>query len=139
MKKIPWVIPLLLLLISCAGEKELVIDRFTEFPDEIDGCACYYSANKKDFVNGSYIYADNHQDHAYISINGKMQLFTLIKHTDVAEGYWIKIYANNEYEVTVDSEELWQVDQTWLQKGNISIKTKDGKKITETIYGECGC
>lgn len=140
MKKILCVVSLLsMLLISCGSEKEIVIDRFTDFPEEIDGCACYFSADKNDFVKGNYIYADNYHDHAYISINGKMQLFTLVKQTEVTESYWIKVYTNSEYEVTVEAETLWQVDETWLQKGGISIKARNGKKIKETIYGECGC
>jgi uncharacterized protein YxeA len=140
MKKILCVVSLLsLLLISCSSEKEIVIDPFSDFPEEIDGCACYFSADKNDFVKGSYIYADNYHDHAYVSINGKMQLFTLVKQTEVTESYWVKVYTNSEYEVTVEAETLWQADETWLQKGEISIKTRNGKKIKETIYGECGC
>ena len=140
MKKILCALFLLsILLISCGSEKEIVIDRFTDFPEEIDGCACYFSADKNDFVKGSYIYADNYHDHAYVSIDGKMQLFTLVKQTEVTESYWMKVYTNSEYEVTVEAETLWQVDETWLQKGEISIKSRNGKKIKETIYGECGC
>jgi hypothetical protein len=127
------------LLISCAEEKEITVDRFSEFPEEINGCACYFSANNKDFIKGSYIYADTYHDHAYISINGKMMQFKLKSYTDVAEGYWIKIYTNDEYEVTIDSEEVLQVDETWQQKGTMSIKSKKGTIIKETIYGECGC
>lgn len=140
MKKIPGTLFLLsILVISCAEEKEIVIDHFKDFPEEIDGCACYFSANKKDFINGSYIYADTYHNHAYISINGQMRQFKLKSFTDIAEGYWVKIYANEEYEITLDSEEVLQVDETWQQKGTISIKSRDGKTIKETIYGECGC
>lgn len=140
MKKILCALFLLsMLLNSCGSEKEIIIDRFTDFPEEIDGCACYFSADKNDFVKGSYIYADNYHDHAYVSIDGKMQLFTLVKQTEVTESYWMKVYTNSEYEVTVEAETLWQADETWLQKGEISIKSRNGKKIKETIYGECGC
>ena len=128
-----------LLLISCATEKEIAIDRFKNFPEEIDGCACYFSANKEDFIKGEYIYADTYHDHAYISINGKMMQFKLKSYTDVAEGYWVKIYENDEYEVTVDSEEVLQKNASWLQKGKIPVKSKKKTIIKETIYGECGC
>lgn len=140
MKKILCVVFLIsMLLVSCGNEKELIIDRFRDFPEEIDGCACYFSADKDDFIKGNYIYADNYEDHAYISINGLMQLFTLVKYTETAKGTWTKVYANDKYEVEVESKELWQVDQTWLQKGTIIVKSKDGKTIKKTIYGECGC
>ncbi|MHA3789359.1 hypothetical protein ACX0HA_14205 [Flavobacterium hauense] len=128
-----------ILVISCAEEKAITVDRFKDFPEEIDGCACYFSANKEDFINGSYIYADTYHDHAYISINGQMMQFKLKSYTDVTEGYWVKIYTNDDYEVTLDSEEVLQVDETWQQKGTMSIKSKDGKSVKETIYGECGC
>jgi len=140
MKRITFILFLLsTLLISCAEEKAIVIDRFKDFPEEIDGCACYFSTNKEDFIKGSYIYADTYHNHAYISINGKMMQFTLKSYTDIVEGYWVKKYSNEEYDVTLDSEEVLQVDETWQQKGTMTIKSKDGKIIKETIYGECGC
>lgn len=129
----------LMFVTACGSEKDIVIDRFRDFPDEINGCACYYAADKADFAKGSYIYADNYHDHAYVSVNGKMLLFTLISTTDVAEGYWVKTYSNNEYQLTIDSKEVWQVNQTWQQKGTMVLTSKDGKTIKETIYGECGC
>ena len=132
-------IAILLSGIACSEEKEIVIDHFEDFPDEINGCACYFSTNKNDFIKGSYIYADNYQDSAYISINGEMAKFTLTKQTDVTEGYWIKVYSNDDYEVTIDSEEIWQANQTYLQKGRMTVKSKKGVTITENIYGECGC
>lgn len=128
-----------ILLFSCGTEKEFIIDRFKDFPEEIDGCACYFSANKEDFIKGEYIYADTYHDHAYISINGKMMQFKLKSYTDAAEGYWVRVYTNDDYEVTVDSEEVLQKNSTWLQKGRIAVKSKGKTIIKETIYGECGC
>ena len=133
------VIAVVLVVIACGKEKEITINHFKDFPDEINGCACYFSADKDDFIKGSYIYADNYGDTAFISINGVMTKFMLTKQTDVTEGYWIKVYNNDEYEVTVDSEEVWQVNQTWLQKGRMTVRSKKGATTTENIYGECGC
>lgn len=140
MKRLLFVLSLIsVLLISCAEEKATTIDRFRDFPDEIGGCACYFSANKEDFIEGNYIYADTYHDHAYISINGKMMQFTLKDQIDVTESYWMKIYTNKQYEATVESEESLKADDTWQQKGTISVKSRDGKVVKETIYGQCGC
>lgn len=140
MKSILYGLSLLsVLLISCADEKAITLDRFSDFPEEIDGCACYFSANKEDFIEGNYIYADTYHENAYISINGKMIQFTLKSYTDIKENYWVKRYTNEKYEVTLESKEIWRVDETWQQKGTMTIKSKDGKTIKETIYGECGC
>lgn len=140
MKSILYGLSLLsVLLISCADEKAITVDRFRDFPEEIDGCACYFSANKEDFIEGNYIYADTYHENAYISINGKMIQFTLKSYTDIEENYWVKRYTNEKYEVTLESKEIWRVDETWQQKGTMTIKSKNGKTIKETIYGECGC
>ena len=48
------------------------IETFTEFPPEIDGCSCYFSANTSDFKAQKYIYADNYQDTGFMKINGAM-------------------------------------------------------------------
>lgn len=140
MKRLLFVLCLLsVLLISCAEEKAIIIDRFRDFPDEIGGCACYFSANKEDFIEGNYIYADTYHDHAYISINKKMIQFTLKDHVDIAEGYWKKIYSNEQFEIILEGKEELKADDTWQQKGTMSIKSRDGKITKETIYGQCGC
>jgi len=125
-------------LVSCTNK--IVIDIFTKFPDEIQGCACYFARTKEDLYKGNYIFTDNHEDLGFISINGTMVKLDLISYTDISEGKWVKVFTNKEYEITVNSEQIWQVDQIWHQKAVITIKDNKGNLVSESehVFGECG-
>lgn len=116
-----------------------IVENFTEFPDEIDGCACYYARTKDNLYRGNYVYTDNHSDLAFMKINGRMEPFMLLKKTEVSSKHWIKVFSNSSYTITVDSEQNWQVDQVWHQNATITVKNKKGQELVEYMYGECGC
>ena len=58
--------------------KEIALDSFSEFPPEIDGCACYFSDSEEEFKKSTYIYTDDYGKNAFVSINGVMTKFELI-------------------------------------------------------------
>lgn len=119
-------------------EMELSIDTFSTFPAEIDGCACYFSNNEKEFLNHTYIYADDYRDIAFISINGVMTKFKLST-SDISADRTIETFINDEYRVTVNVKQVGQLDETVQKEGALTITHKDGKEIIKKIYGECGC
>lgn len=44
-----------------------------EFPDEIDGCSCYFSKDSSDFKNHKYLYIDNYYSGtAFVKINNEI-------------------------------------------------------------------
>lgn len=139
------------LLFSCANsntplgtnesstDASIVIDTFSEFPPEIEGCSCLFSNNENDFENGKYIYADDYQDNAFISINGEMKRFTLSNSHKVSDEHNSKTWISEDFEVTLDYKQVGQIEETWQQKGTMKIKSKNGKEEAKEFYGECGC
>jgi uncharacterized membrane protein YfhO len=127
-------------MLSCTNKNEIVIDSFKEFPEEIQSCACYFSRTKDDLYNGKYIFTDNDNDIGFISINDKMLKLELVGYDEISNTHWVKVFKNKEYQITVDSEQNWQVDQIWHQRAVITIKDNKGKLVigSEHVFGECG-
>ena len=129
------------LMSSCKND-EIKIGAFNEFPSEIDGCSCYFSANQKEFKQKKYIYVDDYLDNAYLIINGKKIKFKSIKASVSANGkdvHWIKKFKSNDYQITVETFQTGEIDETSQEKGTITIKSTDGNQVVKTFVGECGC
>lgn len=120
-------------------QEQIIIDTFTEIPSEIVGCSCYFSNDETAFKKSKYIYADDEDENAYLSINGVMTKFALRKSEESPNNRIIKVGYNENYEITIELEQVGQIDETWQQKGKMIIKAKDGREFSKDIYGECGC
>jgi hypothetical protein len=120
-------------------EQPITIDTFSAFPPEINGCSCYFSANENEFKNSIYLYADDYENTSFVRINGMMTTFKLKDSKEVSEKHVIKKYDNNNFELIIDIQQVGQLDETWQQKGTLTLIKKGGKTITKNIYGECGC
>ena len=121
------------------NHKAISIDTFSVFPPEIDGCACYFSNNNKEFENDKYIYADDYISKAFISINGVLIQFILSKTDTLSDDHYIKTYSNKMGEIILDVKQVGQIDETWQKAGIITIRLKGSEEIVKNIYGECGC
>ena len=120
-------------------DSQILIDTFSTFPPEIDGCACYFSNDQTEFKNDKYIYADDYGNNAFVSIDGVMTKFVLKKSDTLPGDRSVETFVNDNYEITIDVKQVGQIDETWQKKGTIKIKPKEGKEIIKNIYGECGC
>lgn len=124
---------------NISPNNQILIDTFSTFPPEIDGCACYFSYDETEFKNNKYVYADDYGNNAFVSINGVMTKFALSKSDTLPGDRSVETFVNDKYEITIDVKQVGQIDETWQKKGTIKIKPKDGKEIVKNIYGECGC
>ena len=119
-------------------EPPIRIDLITEWPPEIEGCCCYYSLNKKDleFKNryvyvASMGYTDLSKNIALIKINDTIRTLKPVK-----ENYW----KNNDFELFSETKLVKRNGyETWLRKGKLVIKSKDGVLLEVNIDGKCGC
>lgn len=119
--------------------KTLTLDVFSQFPPEIDGCACYFSEGEEAFSRNAWLYADDYVNTAFLSINGEMTRFSLTDSATPSETRTVKTFRHDAYELTLDITQVGQLDETWQQKGKLVLKAKDGTEISRDIYGECGC
>jgi hypothetical protein len=119
---------------------ELSIDSFSKFPSEIDGCSCYFSNDSNEFKVGKYIYVNDFADISFLKINGEMTKFKQTKYSTI-DSLTTEVQASEgEYELIIRISKGRETgEETQLQTGTLILKSKRGKKIVKSFYGECGC
>jgi len=118
----------------------LAIDTFSAFPPEIDGCSCYFSNNALELKKGQYIYIDDYAQTSFLKINGILTKFTQIDFKEIDSLKRIAKYKNDNYKMIIQTKDgIQNGDETWLKTGTIKLTDENGKTITTTFYGECGC
>lgn len=112
---------------------------YTEYPEAIDGCACYFGKTATQLSEGKYIFMTNYEKKAYMELDGKMRVFELISSVDMENGELKETWSNENFQMVVKSTETGAIDETWQSIGTISI-TPTGKDATViSVVGECGC
>lgn len=117
----------------------IVIGAFSEFPEGIDGCSCYFSQHSSALESGSYIFVTNFEELGFMMLNDKMVKFKLDETVELKDGKLMERWSNANFTLIKKTAATGQLDETWQHSGTISIKPKDGSTIESTIIGECGC
>ena len=123
------VILLSFLSTNCQLEPDPELTKINGFPDDIDGCSCYFAMNQEDFEQNKFIYLDTYYEGTgFISISNEL----------------IKIDLNNpsknDYKIKIEFDSNKQNgDETWWRTGIMTITTKKGKTLKSKFVGECGC
>mgnify|MGYP001134437611 CR=1 FL=1 len=112
---------------------------YVEYPEDIDGCACYFGRTASELSEGKYIFMTNYEKKAYMELDGEMRVFELVNSTDLEEGQLMETWKNENYDMVVKSKETGQIDETWQSIGTINIKPKDKDATVINVVGECGC
>jgi hypothetical protein len=122
------------------SDKTLKIETFSTFPSEIDGCSCYFSNDSNEFKNDKYIYVNDFAQTSFLKINGVIVKFNQTFFKKVNKTTTIAKAKSNNYEIIIEVKKgKPNGDETWLNTGTIKLKDRNGKTITKTFYGECGC
>lgn len=50
---------------------KLSLDNFKGIPDELDGCACYFSQTDRKFKNKKYLFAAGFESIGFVSVDNK--------------------------------------------------------------------
>ena len=126
--------------VTAVISNNIKLDEFSDFPPEIDGCACTYAKDSVDLSSEKYIYVSNHAKIAFLKINGVLTKFTLTAEKRINSTDFIKKYISTNYKLIILIKAGRQTgDESWLNTGLIKIFDKNGKTISQTFYGECGC
>lgn len=128
------------------NDTKLTLNSFKKLPKEIDGCSCIFSKNEKDYEKNEFIFASNFDSIAFVSVNNKIIKLKLTSrfykpNTVENEDYTCK-YSTEEYKITIEieaDETKKYADESWWNKGLITIENKKGEKITQKFIGESGC
>ena len=112
------------------------LNTFTELPNDIQGCACYFYLSKSDEAKQKYIMAEIFAQVGYISINGKMQKFNLIHFKDRL----FYIYSNGTYILRVDFKNKIKNDsEDFRIRGTLTVFKGQKILVKKSIIGECAC
>lgn len=122
----------------------LSLDNFKGIPDEVDGCACYFSETDQMFKNKEYIFAAGFDSIGFVAVDNKLVKLKLISTEREPNTFGdydhVDIYKSERYKVTVDIKyKNSNGDETWWNDGTLTIESKDGLKVTKKFVGECGC
>jgi hypothetical protein len=118
----------------------LRIDTFSTFPDEIDGCSCYFSNDSTEFEQGKYIYMNDYAEVSFMKINGILTKFTQTEFKEKDKTTVVAKFISDKYDFTIEVKRGKQNgEETTLQSGTIKLYDKNGKTVSVTFYGECGC
>lgn len=119
---------------------ELIIDTFSTFPPEIEGCSCNFSNNPEEFKKGEYIYINDYADISFLKINGILTRFTQTDFTNVDSTTTIVKAKSEPYELIIEVKEGKQSgEESSFKSGTIKLTDKHNKTVTKTFFGECGC
>lgn len=126
------------------AEKEpatLELEPFAEFPEEIDGCSCYFSQDQESFDNNKFIYVDNFEDQAYVILNGEKCTFQLSEEDTGDETSIKKMGTYQDYEMIIELKDTQEESdqEIWKKAGTLTIQANDGDQLVLKISGECGC
>ena len=119
-------------------EKKFELETF-DFPKDIQGCSCYFAANKADFEKEKYIFADDMGISTYIKIDGAVQK---LKKTDdnMDPENFSKTIEDEKYLIKLNGKRLGNEEEILTFEGTMTVKDKTtGKETSSPIYGECGC
>jgi hypothetical protein len=120
--------------------RTMIIDTFSNFPPEIDGCSCYFSSDSTEFEEAKYIYVNDYAQTSFLKINGVLTKFTQTEFKEIDSIASIAKANSDKYDLIIEIKYLRQSGyETFLNTGTFRLTDKKGKTIIKTFYGECGC
>jgi hypothetical protein len=116
--------------------KKIVLEYFNEIPDELDGCLCYFSKSKSEFIKNHYLLINDFSNIAFLKINGVLTRFELEKF-DEANNVFYYINPNYKMKIQITKTDTDSTDEVDLY-GVILIETENMKNET-SFFGKCIC
>lgn len=120
--------------------KEIKLEVFG-FPQEVQGCSCYFATDREEFVKQNYIYVDDFQQNGFIKVNSEQIKLEFDRKNEVLPEKTLNINLHNDqFKVNLKGKAVEEGEiETHLYKGTLTVENKAGKKTVIPVYGECGC
>lgn len=139
MQKISFVTLLAIVLASCSSPF-VRLEKFKDFPEQIDGCSCYFSETKAEFNQGVYLYVDNSDDLAFIKVEGKIVSLKFLTTNKITDKRFKVEYGNENYRIELVGKKISSLDETTKYSGMLTVFDSDGSQVyRHAVFGECGC
>ena len=135
------VLIILTLFCSCGNRgTSLIVEGFSELPLDCREAGCSFM-DKAD--ENKFIMASGGDNVDYISLNGKVVGFKLVKSTPVivndSTTNYIETYKYDDYEMKLEMNQLHDGSEEDSFEGTITVKNKEGKTIVKKFIGGCSC
>ncbi|MFO7764415.1 MAG: hypothetical protein R6V61_11855 [Wenzhouxiangellaceae bacterium] len=116
-------------------------------PSSVAGCSCLLAENAAQYRDQQFLYAEKYgvpppgDDFAFIFIAGEPVRLTIQdSRIDNEARTRKKVYAGDDYRVTVDLQAIQRPDhEVWVQTGTLTVETEQGETVVKDVYGVCGC
>jgi hypothetical protein len=126
--------------VSETSKKTIVLESFTEYPPEIDGCSCTFASDSAAYSQDKHIYVNDFAATAFVKINGKLILCEQISYENKDNLGIVAKYKAGNYRMTVTTKDSRDVgDESSIMTGSIKIEDDKGNTSEQPFYGICGC
>ena len=123
-------------VIDAKKKQSIKFDVFTKLPSEIDSSGgCLFFLSKEDMQTKKYICVNNLANLAYISINGSVIEFKLIKYDEQSDTYF---YFNKDTFLKIIVEKNKSIDEETSNIEGIIIVEKGDEISSVKFIGICG-
>lgn len=118
---------------------EFTLTSFSDFPEEIEGCSCYFSMTKNAFGDQQYIYAGTSLDSiGYIKKQGDWVKLIQQPVQQLHDSVMIQAQ-NDSIMLRIRAVKDSSAYETIQYKGELKVTKFDQEVFSGEIYGECGC
>ncbi|MCS6916544.1 MAG: hypothetical protein RMK52_10115 [Chitinophagales bacterium] len=114
------------------------LQPFAEFPEEIIGCSCVFSADSVAYEQEQFLYADDMEKIAYVNINGTLTRL-LVTERHFSEPQLSIRAANETYRLALEANQLREYGEVTYLKGTLTLTDQSGTLVQLPVFGMCGC
>lgn len=121
-------------LLACNNKPvKTTISTFEKYPENFEGSSgCFYSLNEKDWKENRYIFVQGETE-ACILLNGNFVRFPDSMNMET------NYYRNDRYEIEIQVHDDGMIYDSYILKGTLKVKDKNGDTLQREIFGNCGC
>jgi hypothetical protein len=123
-------------ILTIMDSTDIYLETFTDIPQEIDGCACYFFASQENREKSEYIFVNDWALLAFVKINGQLVKFELQEYDEKRMIYYYTHHTDKmRVEITKKIEENYE---SVVVEGVIRIDTEKWH-LQQKFIGDCGC
>lgn len=125
---------------KATSKKAIVLESFTEYPDEIDGCSCVFALDSTAYSQDKHIYVNDFAATAFVKIDGKLIRCEQISYESKDSVNSVVKYKAGNYRMTVNTKNNGDAGyEASSMTGSIKIEDDKGNTSEQPFYGICGC
>lgn len=122
------------------SKKAIVLESFSGYPPEIDGCSCIFASDSTAYNQDQHIYVNDFAKTSFVKINGKLIRFEEISHEKKDSLNTVAKYKAGNYSMIVTVKNNGESGyEAYSTTGSIKIEDDKGNTSEQPFYGICGC